>query len=124
MLDVRKDLGYRTPELNRLPPPALPPGALVYAFTPLADQRMLDVLGDLADRGNPLVVVEIPTGDPQVEPGDEVDASALRLWRIDRDAMRFALRNRGIPVVAHTAGEALDLALAPLLRGRIQGRQR
>ncbi|MEY9946090.1 DUF58 domain-containing protein [Kitasatospora sp. GAS1066B] len=124
VLDVRKDLGYGTPELNRLPPPALPPGALVYAFTPLADQRMLDVLGDLADRGNPLVVVEIPTGDPRVDEDDEAGRFALRLWRADRDAMRFALRNRGVPVVAHTPGEALDLALAPLLRGRIQGRQR
>ncbi|MCX4745515.1 DUF58 domain-containing protein [Kitasatospora sp. NBC_01287] len=123
VLDVRKDLGYRTPDLHRLPPAALPPGALVYAFTPLADQRTLDVLGDLADRGNPLVVVEIPTGDPLVEDDDEHGRFALRLWRADREAMRFALRNRGIPVVAHTAGEALDLALAPLLRGRIRGRQ-
>ncbi|GAA1234682.1 DUF58 domain-containing protein [Kitasatospora nipponensis] len=124
VLEVRKDLAYRTPELHRLPPAALPPGALVYAVTPLADQRILDVLGDLADRGNPLVVVEIPTGDPEVEADDEVGALALRLWRADREAMRFALRNRGVPVVSHVPGETLDLVLAPLLRGRIQGRTR
>ncbi|MFF7634845.1 DUF58 domain-containing protein [Kitasatospora sp. NPDC008050] len=124
VLDVRTDLGYRTPEVNRLPPTALPSGALVYVFTPLADQRMLNVLVDLADRGNPLVVVEVPVGDPVVEQDDEIGWMALRLWRADREAMRFALRNRGIPVVAHRPGEALDLALAPLLRSRIQGRQR
>jgi uncharacterized protein (DUF58 family) len=119
VLEVRKDLGYRTPELSRLPPGALPAGALVYCFTPLADQRVLDVLADLTDRGNPLVVVELPTGEPAVDPEDESAALALRLWRADRDAMRFALRNRGIPVVTHTPGQSLDLALAPLRRGRI-----
>ncbi|MFE0463110.1 DUF58 domain-containing protein [Kitasatospora sp. NPDC058965] len=124
VLEVRKDLGYRTPELHRLPPPALPAGALVYCFTPLADQRVLDVLADLADRGNPLVVVELPTGEPEVDPQDQAAVLALRLWREDREAIRFALRNRGVPVVAHTPGQSLDLALAPLTRGRIHGGRR
>ncbi|MFI9272896.1 DUF58 domain-containing protein [Kitasatospora sp. NPDC052896] len=124
VLEVRKDLGQRTADLRRLPPPALPGHALVYAFTPLADQRILDLLAQLADRGNPLVVVELPTGDPYVEPDDATGQVALRLWRADRRAMRFALRNRGIPVVTHTPGEALDLTLAPLTRGRIHGRSR
>ncbi|WP_083976116.1 DUF58 domain-containing protein [Kitasatospora azatica] len=121
VLEVRKDLGYRTPDLQRLPPPALPAGALVYAITPLADQRVLDVLGDLADRGYPLVVVEIPIADPEVDETDQAAGSALRLWRQDRAAIRFALRNRGVPVVTHAPGESLDLAVAPLLRGRIHG---
>lgn len=34
VLEVRRDLGYKTPELHRLPPAALPAGSLVYAFTP------------------------------------------------------------------------------------------
>ncbi|MDH6142994.1 MULTISPECIES: DUF58 domain-containing protein [Kitasatospora] len=124
VLEVRKDLGYRTPDLHRLPPRALPAGALVYAFTPLADQRILDVLGDLADRGNPLVAVEIPFGEPEVDPSDQAEVWAGHLWRADREAIRFALRNRGVPVVTHQPGETLDLAVAPLRRGRIQGRQR
>ncbi|MDH6136720.1 uncharacterized protein (DUF58 family) [Kitasatospora sp. MAA4] len=124
VLEVRKDLGYRNPDLHRLPPPALPAGALVYAFTPLADQRILDVLRDLSDRGNPLVVVEIPAGDPHVEADDRIGQHALRLWRADRRAMHFALQNRGIPVVTHVPDESLDLTLAPLLRSRIQGRTR
>ncbi|MFE9425030.1 DUF58 domain-containing protein [Kitasatospora sp. NPDC006697] len=123
VLEVRKDLGYRTPDLDRLPPAALPAGALVYAFTPLADQRIIDVLGDLADRGNPLVVVEIPFGEPAVDPQDQVEVWAGRLWRADREAIRFALRNRGVPVVTHQPGEVLDLAMAQLQRGRIRGRR-
>jgi uncharacterized protein (DUF58 family) len=121
VLDVRRDLAFNTPDLNRLPPPALPHGALVYAVTPLADSRMMDVLGGLAERGNPIVVVEIPIGDPRVSPADTVEQLALRLWRLDRRAVRYALVEKGIPVVPWL-GETLDLSLAPLLSSRLGGR--
>ncbi|MEW1637063.1 DUF58 domain-containing protein [Streptomyces sp. NPDC093801] len=121
VLDVRKDLAHRSEGLGPLPPPALPDGALVYVVTPLADQRVFDVLHQVRRRANPVVVVEVPTGDPVVEPGDTEGELALRLWRADRDAMRFALVERGIAVVAHRPGETLDLALAPLLRTRVRG---
>ncbi|MFI6864711.1 DUF58 domain-containing protein [Streptomyces sp. NPDC050421] len=121
VLEVRKDRAYRTEGLSLLPPPALPAGALVYVITPLTDQRIFDVLHQVRRRANPMVVVEIPTSDPVVEPGDAEGELALRLWRADRDAMRFALVERGIAVVAHRAGETLDLALAPLLRTSIHG---
>ncbi|MFE2727597.1 DUF58 domain-containing protein [Kitasatospora sp. NPDC059327] len=121
VLEVRQDRSHRAPALPRLPLAALPGHALVYAFTSLADQRILNVLGHVRDRGNPLVVVEIPAGEPAVEPGDEVGAVARRLWHAEREAMRSALRARGVPVVRHTPGEALDLALAPLLRRRMGG---
>jgi uncharacterized protein (DUF58 family) len=121
VLEVRKDLAYRSAGLGRLPPPALPEGALVYVFTPLTDQRILDVLHQVRGRANPMVVVEIATGDPHVDPDDPEAQLALRLWRADRQAMRFALAERGIAVVAHQPGETLDLPLAPLLRTRIHG---
>lgn len=124
VLEIRRDLGYLTPDLDRVPAPALPHGALVYAITPLADERMLDVLRDMAERGNPVVVVEIPTGDPRVDPSDEAAEFALRLWRLDREALRFSLVERGIPVVAWDGAGELDLALAPLLRTGIRGRVR
>jgi uncharacterized protein (DUF58 family) len=121
VLDVRRDLAFNTPDLNRLPPPALPHGALVYAVTPLADSRIMDVLGGLAERGNPIVVVEVPIGDPRVADSDAVEQLALRLWRLDREAVRYSLVEKGIPVVPWL-GETLDLSLAPLLRSRLQGR--
>ncbi|WP_084714541.1 DUF58 domain-containing protein [Streptacidiphilus rugosus] len=123
VLDVRRDLAYVTPDLNRLPPPALPHGALVHAVTPLADNRMMGVLGGLAERGNPVVVVEIPIGDPRISTGDHNEALALRLWRQDRTALRWSLTEKGIPV-APWEGDTLDLTFAPLLRTRIQGRLR
>ncbi|WP_326853290.1 DUF58 domain-containing protein [Actinocrinis sp.] len=124
VLEVRRDLGYQTPDLSHVPAPALPHGALVYAITPLADDRVLDVLRDLAERGNPVVVVEIPAGDPRVDPTDEAAGFALRLWRLDREALRFSLAERGIPVVAWNGTGELDLALAPLLRTGVRGRTR
>ncbi|MGV9288354.1 DUF58 domain-containing protein [Streptomyces sp. NPDC003719] len=124
VLDVRKDRRFDGPGLERVPPPALPEGALVYVFTPLSDARVLKVLRDLQGRGRRPVVVEIPSGDPQVEPGDVAGELGLRLWHADRDAMRFALRDSGVPVLRHVVGEPLDLALAPLPAGRIESRGR
>ncbi|MEV5642924.1 DUF58 domain-containing protein [Streptomyces flaveolus] len=124
VLDVRKERRFDGPGLERVPPPALPEGALVYVFTPLSDARVLKVLRDLQGRGRRPVVVEIPSGDPRVEPGDVAGELGLRLWHADRDAMRFALRDSGVPVLRHVVGESLDLALAPLLSGRIESRGR
>ncbi|QNP74786.1 DUF58 domain-containing protein [Streptomyces roseirectus] len=121
VLEVRKDRAYRTEGLGPLPPPALPAGALVYVITPLTDQRIFDVLHQVRSRANPMVVVEIPAGEPVLEPGDTAGELALRLWRADREAMRFALTERGIAVVAHRPGDTLDLTLAPLLRTRVHG---
>jgi len=121
VLEVRKDHAYRAEGLGPLPPPALPEGALVYVITSLTGQRIFDVLHQVRAHANPMVVVEIPTGEPLPAPGDTEGELALRLRRADRDAMRFALTERGIAVVAHRPGETLDLTLAPLLRTRIHG---
>ncbi|MBR7826408.1 DUF58 domain-containing protein [Actinospica sp. MGRD01-02] len=124
VLEVRRDLGYQTPDLDRVPPPAQPNGALVYAVTPLADDRFVDALQDLALRGNPAVVVEIPVGEPRLDPDDPGAPLALRLWRLDGDALRFSLTERGLPVVTWEGEHSLDLALAPLLRRPVHGRTR
>ncbi|MDH6579139.1 DUF58 domain-containing protein [Kitasatospora sp. MAP5-34] len=121
VLEVRRDLGYQVPDLDELPRPVLPPDALVYVITPLNDQRVLDVLSGLAARGNPVVVVEVPIGDPEPARAGEIGELVVQLWRADREALRFALRGRGIPVVRPEPGAGLDLALAPLLRTRIRG---
>ncbi|MEU9517562.1 DUF58 domain-containing protein [Streptomyces sp. NPDC048224] len=124
VLDVRKDRAFGRDGLERVPPPALPEGALVYVFTPLSDARILAVLRDLQARGRRPVVVEIPSGDPVVEDGDDAGELGLRLWHAERDAMRFALRDSGVPVLRHTEGASLDPALAPLAAGRVGGRGR
>ncbi|MCP2311490.1 DUF58 domain-containing protein [Kitasatospora paracochleata] len=128
VLDARDPLAGRRKDRHRQPAAplaaAVPADALVYALTPLADHRILDALGELTARGTPLVVVEVPTGSPRVAADDPAGALALALWQAEREAMRAALRSKGIPVVAHHSGESLDLSLAPLLRSRIPGRSR
>jgi hypothetical protein len=57
-----------------------------------------------------------------VDPADQSAGLALRLWRLDRQALRFSLVERGMPVVAWDGSGQLDLALAPLLRTGVRGR--
>jgi len=121
----------------RLPRAALPPGALVVAFSPLLDQRFVESLRDLRERGFALVVVDVLNEVPQPRlpvlgwslsspPAGRlatvtlavggVDEMARRLWRMEQHAIRFSLRELGVPVVHWNGTEPLDLPLAPYSR--------
>jgi uncharacterized protein (DUF58 family) len=100
VLDVRLDDSYVAPDLTRLPRRALPPGALVVAFSPLLDPRVPEVLRDLRERGNPTVVVDVLRRDPQAPPGTRAGPEAVRLWRLERDALRYELGTIGVMVVS------------------------
>jgi uncharacterized protein (DUF58 family) len=105
-----------TPDLERIPRTALPPGALVVLFSPLIDQRSLGALTDLRQRGFPVVVVDVLRAEPPGLARSRMSDLALRLWRLDRDAQRFSLESAGIPVISWPAGEELDAAMAPVRR--------
>ncbi|MGW2399978.1 DUF58 domain-containing protein [Kitasatospora sp. NPDC001664] len=130
VLEVRRDLGYHLPDLAGLPRQVIPADALVYVITTLTDHRVLEVLRHLTARGNPVVVIEVPIGSPRHDvralssARREAAELAVRLWQADREASRFALRARGVPVLPLTPDAGLDLTLAPLLRARVQGRNR
>ncbi len=124
----------------RLPRAALPPGALVVAFSPLLDQRFVESLRDLRERGFSLVVVDVLNVSP---PGPRlpvlgtavsslparrlamtglptaggVDEMARRLWQMEQQAIRFSLRELGVPVVHWNGTQPLDLPLAPYSAG-------
>ena len=126
LLQARYD-SWATPDLDRIPRTALPPGTLVVALSPLLDPRGLAALTDLRRRGFPLIVVDtlrdeppptspVPftgpfTGRPPAEAG-----LALRLWRLDRAATRSALRGLGVPVLRWPDDAELDSTLASLRR--------
>jgi uncharacterized protein (DUF58 family) len=149
VMDLRKDFTYETGGLNRLPTRVLPRGALIYVFSPLLDPAVVEAIRDLADRGHPLVVVDVLAHEPQpVSPGgggggggrgggrgaggrgggakaeQHLDDLALRLWRLDRGAVRFVLGQLGVPVVKWDGVEPLDLVLTPLLQMPVAGRTR
>lgn len=115
MLGVRYESEI-TPDLDRIPRTALPPGALVVLFTPLLDQRTLGVVADLRERGFPLVIVDILSTEPQPSPRTRAADLAVRIWRLDRAALRSGLAGSGIPVVQWTGGSDLDSALFPIRR--------
>jgi len=120
LLQARYD-SWVTPDLDRIPRTALPPGTLVVVFSPLLDPRGLAALTDLRRRGFPLIVVDTLRDEPPPASPAAFTARhpaeaglALRLWRLDRAATRSALRGLGVPVLSWPADAELDSVLAPV----------
>jgi uncharacterized protein (DUF58 family) len=101
--------------MRRLPRAALPPGALVVVFSPLLDQRFVETLRDMRERGFTMLVVDVLNADPPVRPRS-TDRMARRIWRMEQEAIRFSLRELGIPVVHWDGIGSLDLPLARYTR--------
>jgi uncharacterized protein (DUF58 family) len=115
---LTSDSGYaRGAVFSRLPRAALPPGALVVAFSPLLDGRFVEALRDMRERGFALIVVDVLNTAPPVR-RRSADVAAARIWRMEQDAIRFSLRELGVPVIAWNGTEPLDLPLAPYTRRR------
>jgi len=74
--------------LRRLPRAALPPGALVVVFSPLLDQRFVETLRDMRERGLIMLVVDVLNAEPPVRPRS-TDRMARRIWRMEQEAIRF-----------------------------------
>jgi uncharacterized protein (DUF58 family) len=101
--------------MHRLPRAALPPGALVVVFSPLLDQRFVETLRDMRERGLALLVVDVLNADPPARPRS-TDRMARRIWRMEQEAIRFSLRELGVPVVHWDGIQSLDLPLARYTR--------
>jgi uncharacterized protein (DUF58 family) len=132
VLDAREALSYLPPDVSRIPRAALPLGALVVFFSPLLDDRAVAAAMDLRERGYALIVVDVLGTQPQ--PGKTALGDlALRLWHLERRALRYRLESVGIPVTGwpgkpgqdRAAGESheddLDSALARFARHRVRG---
>jgi uncharacterized protein (DUF58 family) len=109
-----------TPDLDRVPRIALPPRALVVLFSPLLDRRALNAVADLRQRGVSLVIVDVLRYEPPADPRLPISALAVRLWRLDREALRANLAGLGVPVLRWDSGTGLEGAQAAL-RGRPVG---
>jgi uncharacterized protein (DUF58 family) len=94
--DVR--LSYAWKDITHLPRRLLPARALVLALSPLLDARGVGALLDLRARGYDLAIVEVsplahtPAGDAGSY------RLPLRLWRLQRDALRARFEMLGVPV--------------------------
>ena len=111
-------LTFAAKGVDFLPPRTLPPKALVFALTPLLDQRSAAALLDLRARGFDLVVIEV-SPVPFVEPGKrELDELSYRLWRLARESLRARYERAGVPVVEWLDGVPAQRAAGG--GGRIQ----
>jgi uncharacterized protein (DUF58 family) len=113
---LQSDTGFaRGAVFSRLPRAALPPGALVVAFSPLLDGRFVETLRDMRERGFTLIVVDVLNAEPPRRRGF-ADNAARRIWTLEQQAIRFSLRELGVPVVPWDGITPLDLPLAPYTR--------
>ena len=89
--------------------------------TPLLDTRMAAALLDLRARGHDVAVVELAVAAPPAPEGD-VGELALRLWLLQRDALRASLAAAGVGV-SRIEGEAgLAAAVEGVTAFRRRGR--
>jgi uncharacterized protein (DUF58 family) len=115
--------GYaRGASFRRLPRAALPPGALVVVFSPLLDQRFVEALRDMRERGFTMLVVDVLNAKPPVRRRRE-DKMARRIWQMEQEAIRFSLRELGVPVVHWDGVQSLDLPLAAHTRRPLAARR-
>jgi uncharacterized protein (DUF58 family) len=120
---LASDSGYaRGASFARLPRAALPPGALVVVFSPLLDQRFVEALRDMRERGFTLLVVDVLNAEPPVGRRRE-DRLARRIWQMEQEAIRFSLRELGVPVVHWDGVQSLDLPLAAHTRRPLAARR-
>lgn len=124
VLAVRRDNSVVAPHVDRIPRHALPARAVVVLFSPLLDDRSIETARDLRTRGTSVIVVDVLTTEPALTkrptPTEEL---ALRLWRLDRAALRQQLSDEGIRVAPWDAAKGLDEVLAPLVRQPPIGRR-
>jgi len=116
LLDAEIYLSYAWKEIDHLPVRALPPDALVFALSPLLDERAVRALLDLRARGFDLTVIEISPVPFAPEPSRGLDELAYRLWLLRREALRSRYLRLGVPVVEWRGDTSLQVALEEVRR--------
>ncbi|MDT5068526.1 MAG: hypothetical protein QOK02_4681 [Mycobacterium sp.] len=90
------------------PRPAIPPGAIVVAFSTLLDTEFALALIDLRRRGHMVVAIDVLQGAPFVE---EQDPLLTRMWGLQRSAMYRDMGVVGIDIVAWPENVTLDQSM-------------
>jgi uncharacterized protein (DUF58 family) len=108
LLDAEILLSYAWKDLSVIPPRTLPPRALVFAFSPLLDERAVGALLDLRARGFDLAVIELSPYSFVPERETELEQLAYRLWRLRRDTLRSKYASLGVPIVEWREGVPME----------------
>ncbi|MFI5506349.1 DUF58 domain-containing protein [Mycobacterium sp. NPDC051804] len=116
------DGGFDTTSGTLAPRAAVPPGAIVVAFSTLLDTEFALSLIDLRKRGHTVVAVDVLEGAPFE---GECDPVVARMWSLQRSFMYRDMRTVGVDIVAWRAVDTLDTAmqLVPDHRRAVGGRR-
>jgi uncharacterized protein (DUF58 family) len=90
------------------PRAAIPPGAIVVAFSTLLDTEFALALINLRRRGHVVVAVDVLQGSPF---GAKQDALVDRMWALQRSAMYRDIGTVGVDVVAWQSDRTLDQSM-------------
>jgi uncharacterized protein (DUF58 family) len=90
------------------PHAAVPPGAIVVAFSTMLDTEFALALIDLRKRGHTVVAVDVLEGAPF---GEECDRLVARMWSLQRSFMYRDMGTIGVDVVSWREDTTLDLAM-------------
>jgi len=104
------------------PRAAIPPGAIVVAFSTLLDTEFALSLIDLRRRGHVVVAVDVLQGSPFTA---QQDPLVDRMWTLQRSAMYRDMGTVGVDVVAWQADHTLDQSMraVPDRRRPLTGRR-
>jgi uncharacterized protein (DUF58 family) len=104
------------------PRAAVPPGAIVVAFSTLLDTEFALALINLRKRGHVVVAVDVLQGSPFA---DRQDPLVGRMWALQRSAMYRDMATIGVDVVAWEADRSLDQSMraVPDRRRPLTGRR-
>ncbi len=100
--------GFETTPGTLAPRAALPPGAIVIAFSTLLDTEFALALIDLRKRGHTVVAVDVLEGAPFEE---ERDRLVARMWSLQRSFMYRDMGTIGVDVVSWHGDATLDQAM-------------
>jgi uncharacterized protein (DUF58 family) len=115
--------GFETVPGTLAPLAAVPPGAIVIAFSTLLDTEFALALIDLRKRGHTVVAVDVLEGAPF---SDDCDDLVARMWALQRSFMYRDMGTIGVDVVSWRGDSTLDQAmhLVPDHRHRHRVRRR
>ncbi len=103
---------YAWKTIDRIPPRALPSGALVVAISSLRDERATAALAALRARGHDVVVVELMGRRPA--PTTTLQKASRLLEEMEREDLRRRLFSLGIAVAPLAPGEIIEGVVANL----------
>ena len=98
-------------------------------FSPLLDERAIGAATDLRDRGYPVIIADVLATRPEPPGRSASGRLALRIWQLERQALRYRLESLGIPVTGFPGeprdgtetARTLDGALSRFVRRPVRG---